>query len=82
MYFNDIIKIKNFDFGNMLLDENSYGNILVHDILYKTLIGAKPLCIMFGENKYYLQVYLNNYAYKTVSTQRVDYLEDNISESD
>ena len=49
MYFNDVIKVKNFDFGNMLLDENSYGNILVHDILYKTLIGAKPLCIMFGE---------------------------------
>ena len=41
-YFNDIYKAADFDFINMLLDENSYENILIYDLLYKTLVGAKP----------------------------------------
>ena len=28
-YFYDIIKVKDFDFNNILIDEKSYGNILV-----------------------------------------------------
>ena len=40
-YFNDIIKIEDFDFDKILLDEKSYENILIYDISYKTLIGAK-----------------------------------------
>ena len=28
-YFGDIIKIEDFDFDNILLDEKSYGNILL-----------------------------------------------------
>ena len=31
-YFHDITKIEDFGFGNILLDQNSYENILVHDI--------------------------------------------------
>ena len=43
-YFDDIIKIEHFDF-NVLLDEELYENILIYDVLYKTLIAAKPfLC--------------------------------------
>ena len=41
-YFNDMIKIEDFDFDNILLDEKSYGNILIYDISYKILIDAKP----------------------------------------
>ena len=44
-YFDDIIKIEDFDFDNILIDEKSYENILFYDISYKTLIGARPLCI-------------------------------------
>ena len=29
--------------------KKSYKNILVYDISYKTLIGAKPLCIKFDK---------------------------------
>ena len=47
-YFDDLIKIEDFDI-NILLDEKSYKNVLIHDILYKTLIGAKPLCIIFDK---------------------------------
>ena len=42
-YFHDMIKIENFDFG-ILLDEKSFKNNFIYDILYKTLIVAKP-CI-------------------------------------
>ena len=40
-----ILKIEDFDFGNTLVDEKSYKNISIYDISYKTLIGAKLLCI-------------------------------------
>ena len=32
-YFHDITKIGDFDFGNVLLDQKTYGNILIYDIL-------------------------------------------------
>ena len=56
-YFDDIIKIEDFDFDNILLDEISYGNILIYDISYKTLIGAKPLHIRFEKIDGFIKVY-------------------------
>ena len=38
-YFDEIIKIENFDFDNILIDEKPYKNILVYDISYKNLFG-------------------------------------------
>ena len=39
-YFHDIIRVADFDFDNILLDEKSceksYENILIYDISYKT----------------------------------------------
>ena len=48
-YFDDIIKLEDFDFDNILIDEKSYKNILIYDISYKTLIGSKPLHIRFDK---------------------------------
>ena len=48
-YFYYIIKIEDFDFDNILFDEKSCENIFIYDISYKTLIGAKPLCIRFDK---------------------------------
>ena len=45
-YFDDMIKIEDFDFDYISLDEKSYENILVYSISYKTLIGEKPLRIL------------------------------------
>ena len=42
-YFDDITKFEVFDLDNILIDENSYENILVCNISHKTLIDAKPL---------------------------------------
>ena len=56
-YFDDIIKIEDFDFNNLLLDEKSYRSILIYDILYKTLIGANPLLIRFDKVDRFIRNY-------------------------
>ena len=48
-FFNDIIKIEHYDFENIYIAEKSYENILVNNISYKTLIGAKPLRFRFDK---------------------------------
>ena len=56
-YYDDLIKIEDFDFDNILLDEKSYENVLIYDVSYKTLIGAKPLRIMFDKINGLIRVY-------------------------
>ena len=46
-YFDDIIKLEDFDLDNTLIDEKSQENILIYGISYKTLFDPKPLCIRF-----------------------------------
>ena len=48
-YFDDIIKLEDFDLDNLLIDENSLENILIYNISYKTTIGPKPLQIRFDK---------------------------------
>ena len=38
-----------FDIDNILIHEKSHENILIYGILYKTLIGWKPLRIRFNK---------------------------------
>ena len=45
-----------------------------------TIISIDSLLVY--ENKFHLQVYLDNYAYKIINTQMVDYFGDNLFESD
>ena len=56
-YFDDIIKIEDFNFSNILIDEKSHKNILVYKILYKTLIDIKPFCTRFTKVKGFVRVY-------------------------
>ena len=49
--------MEDFNFDNILIDEKSYENILVYNISYKTLIGAKPLCISFDKIDGFIRVY-------------------------
>ena len=44
-FFNDFIKIKNFDINNIKIDEKSYKNILVSDIGYATIKDLKYIKI-------------------------------------
>ena len=52
-YFDDIIKLEGFDLDIILTDEKSHENIAIYDILYKTLIGLKPLRIRFDKLIYW-----------------------------
>ena len=36
-------------YDNIFIEEKSHENILIYDILYKTLIEAKPLHIRFNK---------------------------------
>ena len=38
-----------FHFNNILINEKPYKNILVYNIFYRTLIGAKPLRTKFDK---------------------------------
>ena len=46
-YFDDIIKLKDFDLNKILIGHNSHENILIYDISYKTLIDPKILRIIY-----------------------------------
>ena len=45
-YFSDIIRLEDFEFDNILIDEKLYENILVYENSYKTLIDPKPFCFL------------------------------------
>ena len=46
-YFDDIISIANIDLDSILLDERTYGYILIYDVAYKTPYGAN-LYVLFS----------------------------------
>ena len=48
-YIDYIIKLQDFHIGNILIDEESHETILIYDISYKTLVGPKPLRIIFNK---------------------------------
>ena len=45
-YFDDIMKIEDFNLDNIVTNKKSYENILFYNISYKNLI-AKPLRVRF-----------------------------------
>ena len=50
-------KNKYLVFDDFLFDEKSYENILIYNISYKPLIGAKPLRINFDRVDGFIRVY-------------------------
>ena len=48
-YFDDIINGTKINFSNILLNKKIYENFSVYNILYKILMGPKPLTIRFDE---------------------------------
>ena len=52
-----MFKFKDFDSDNILINEKSYKNILSYDVLYKTLIGSKPLQIRFNKIDVFIRIY-------------------------
>ena len=56
-YFDDIIKLVDFDIDNLLIDEKSVENILIYEISYKSLIDRKPLRIRFIKIDGFIRIY-------------------------
>ena len=56
-YFDDRIKLEDFDLDNILIDEKWHENILIYDISYKTLTGSKPLGIRFDKIDRIIRIY-------------------------
>ena len=56
-YFDDIIKINDFDLDKIFIDERWYENILVYNISYKSLIDSMPLRITFDKIDGFIRVY-------------------------
>ena len=56
-YFDGLIKIEDFNFSNILINEKSCKNTLVYDISCKTLIGARTLRIRFEKINGFIRVY-------------------------
>ena len=56
-FFDAITKFGDFYPNNVLIDEKSYENILVYNISYITLNGAKPLRISFNKLEGFLKIY-------------------------
>ena len=54
-YFDEPIKIEDFDLDNVLIDEKSSNNILACNSSYKTLIGVKPLRSRFDKNDEFIR---------------------------
>ena len=61
-YFDDIMRVGDFGFDNILLDrrsyKNSYENIFIYNISCKTFMGEKPLRIIrFDKVDGFIKIY-------------------------
>ena len=56
-YFDNIIKIEDFDIDNIFIDEKSCKNIFVYKISYQTLMGVKHLRIKFDKINGFVKVH-------------------------
>ena len=56
-YFDFIMKARNIDSGNILLDEKVYKSNLVHGISYKTFMNSKSLRIWFDKIDGFIKIY-------------------------
>ena len=73
-HFDGIIKIEDFAFVNISIDEKSFENILVYDISYKNLIGAKLLHIRFNKIDGFIRVYNGTRYLVLCSPEKYDFV--------
>ena len=57
-YFDDIIKFKNFDLDDVLIDKKPNEHILVYKISHKTLIASKTFHTRFDGFLCILHIYI------------------------
>ena len=52
-----MIKLEDFDIGNILIDEKSHESAMIFDIWNNTLIDPKPLRIRFDKMDGFIRIY-------------------------
>ena len=73
-----IIKLNDFDLDNILIDEKSHNNILIYDILWKTLIDPKPLRIRFSKIYGLIKIYDGTKYLTLFGSEKYDIVYDRI----
>ena len=71
-YFDEVITFRDFDFDNILIDEKSHENVLIYDISYETLIGAKLLRIRFNKIDGFVRVYDGTRYFTLFGSEKYD----------
>ena len=56
-YFDDIIKLEDFNLDNISIDKKLQENVLIYDISYKTLIDPKSLRIRLNKIDGFFRIY-------------------------
>ena len=56
-YFDDMIKLEDFEFDNTLVEEKSHENFLIYILSYKTLIDPKSLQTRFFKINGFIEIY-------------------------
>ena len=56
-YFDDIIKVEDFDIDNILIHEKSRENTLIYDMSYKNVNDSKPLRIRLNKIDEFIRIY-------------------------
>ena len=59
-YFDDIMEIEDINVDNILLDEKSYKNILLYNIVYKEFMDAKLLRISLNKIDKIIKIHHGN----------------------
>ena len=67
-------------YGHKIYTNFCDSNVPEDDIEYKCFTVISIASLLVYDKKYYLQVYLDNYAYKILKKQMTDYLDKNLFE--
>ena len=82
IYDDRYTKTKIKTYGNKVYANFHNLNVPKNNVECETFSIISIDSLLVYENKYYVQAYLHSYVYKTLNTQMVYYLGDNIFESD
>ena len=81
-YFDDIMRVGDFGFCNILLDkkfyENSFENILIYNTSCQTFMGEKSLCIRFNKIDGFIKIYDRTMYLALFGPERYDAIYDRI----
>ena len=77
-YYDDRIKLENFDLENIFIDKKSHENILIYEISCKTLICPKPVCTRFEKIDGFIRTYDGTRYLTLFCSKKYDAISDRI----